>query len=79
MYYIISAHTDNKIELSELVLDLLHSPRLPSHIEYVIYLDAFDSLMLGDADHIVDSFRDYDVDMLIGATYLNFPKNKKLR
>ena len=64
---------------SELILDFLHSSRLPPGIDYLIYLDGYDTLMLGDAGGIVDAFNAYEAEFVSAATFANYPKNEELK
>lgn len=61
----------------ELLLDFVQRGNIPSGVEYIIYLDAYDTCLANDADHVLDAFKSYDCDFLTGNTKADWPRNDK--
>ncbi len=59
--------------LPEFILEYIYSREVPSHVEYLIYLDGFDHILFGDASNVVEHFRIYDCHLLTVGTFVNWP------
>ena len=51
----------------------MRSGDVPSYVEYLIYMDAYDSVLVGDASKIDEHFRSYNAEFLTANTHTNWP------
>ena len=60
---------------SALIAHLVNFRRdtIPEGVEYLLYMDAYDSMLVNDAGNLVADFLSYDAEMLIIATMANWP------
>ena len=56
-----------------------HSQHLPAGVEYLLYMDAYDSMLMNDAGNVVKDFLSYDAEMLIIGTNANWPNTSPWR
>ena len=54
-------------------MDFLSSGGVPSHVKYILYMDAFDTLLMKDASKVVEAFLSYDADVVAAGTQSNYP------
>ena len=62
----------------ELVLDYVKSGKVPTHVKYLIYLDAYDTILLGDASKIDEHYDSYEAEFLTANTQINWPFHREL-
>lgn len=62
-----------KVTITEAIRDFIESGSVPSHVEYLIYNDSFDSGIVGDASKVVELFHKYDCELLLVPTQANWP------
>ena len=59
-------------------MDYIESGDMPGSVEYLLYLDAFDSLLLGDASRLDKAFESYDARFIAMATRNDWPPTPNL-
>ncbi len=47
------------------MLSFVRSPSFPSRVRLLLYLDAFDSALVGDAAKVQEDFDKYDAELLL--------------
>ena len=62
----------------EIVLDFVRSGKVPSGVKYLIYVDAYDTILMGNASQIDERFESYEAEFLTANTKENWPFNAEL-
>ena len=60
-------------------MNFIASPSFPPDIDYLLYMDAYDSILTGNASNIVESFNSYNAEMVVIGTKENWPSNRELK
>ena len=61
------------------IMHFVKEGRVPDHVKYFLFMDAFDTVLLGDASKIDQAFESYDADIVTIGTKENFPVSTELR
>ena len=61
------------------LLHFINDNKVPDHVQYLLLMDAFDTVLLGDASKIDEAFESYDAQMVAIGTSRNFPLNPELQ
>ena len=60
-------------------MDYLRSGKVPDYVEYILYLDANDTFLLGDASELDKAFETYDAELIAAGTTNDFPISIDMR
>ena len=71
--------THSQNSFTESILNFIDSPSFPADIDYLLYMDAYDSMLIGNASNIVESFNGYNTEIVVIGTKENWPSNRELK
>ena len=62
----------------EFILNYIESGDMPGATKYLLYLDSFDSLLVGDASRVDRAFESYDARFVAMASRNDWPPTPEL-
>ena len=75
----LSSFVSSNTSFSVAIHDFIKEGSLPRHVKYLLYIDAMDSLLVGDASRIDRDFGRYDCDLLALGSWVAYPDVEELK